>query len=387
MNRDSLIALSLLIAALGVAALALPLLQQWWLRWRSARTLDAALARQGAAAGQGAKTAVGEPGAASSGGAVPAAGRQGAMPAANASAAATGAVNASGASTAPAAGAGRAGGVGAGGVGVGGVGGAGGARARLGAQLGGRFDERWLASPIGKAIVGPEELRLLEQCGWYGPKARAIFGGLRLCVPLLIAAVLMLWRLPESLQGAVFTAFGGFAVSFLAFKSVLRRRAAGRMRQLDDELPVLVDMLRLLQGVGMSIDQSLQLIVTEFGSMLPVLGPELKRANDQFASGRSREQTLQRIGKLFESEDLRNLIMLLNQVDRFGGAVQEPLKLFGLRLQEARKMRLKEKVGRLTVKMTGVMVVSLLPVLLIVTAGPGFLGVIRMLAKFAGDMQ
>lgn len=384
MNRDSLIALSLLIAALGVAALALPLLQQWWLRWRAARTLDAALARQGAAAGQGAKTAVGEPGAASSGGAVPAAGRQGAMPAANASAAATGAANASAATAA-------AGGTGAGAAGragsQGGQGGQGGARARLGAQLGGRFDERWLASPIGKAIVGPEEIRLLEQCGWYGPKARAIFGGLRLCVPLLIAAVLMLWRLPESLQGAVFTAFGGFALSFLAFKSVLRRRAAGRMRQLEDELPVLVDMLRLLQGVGMSIDQSLQLIVTEFGSMLPVLGPELKRANDQFASGRSREQTLQRIGKLFDSEDLRNLIMLLNQVDRFGGAVQEPLKLFGLRLQEARKMRLKEKVGRLTVKMTGVMVVSLLPVLLIVTAGPGFLGVIRMLAKFAGDMQ
>ncbi len=360
MNRDSLIALSLLIAALGVAALALPLLQQWWQRWRAARTLDAALARQGATAGQAPRTAAGESGAGTAAGATPAA--------ANASAAAPGAH----ATTASA---------------VAGAGGPSGARARLGAQLGDRFDERWLASPLGKAIVGPEEFRLLEQCGWYGPKARAVFGGLRLCVPLLIAAGLMLWRLPESLQGAIFTAFGGFAVSFLAFKSVLRRRAAGRMRQLDDELPVLVDMLRLLQGVGMSIDQSLQLIVTEFGSMLPVLGPELKRANDQFASGRSREQTLQRIGKLFESEDLRSLIMLLNQVDRFGGAVQEPLKLFGLRLQEARKMRLKEKVGRLTVKMTGVMVVSLLPVLLIVTAGPGFLGVIRMLAKFAGDMQ
>lgn len=361
MNGDSLIALSLLIAALGVAALALPLLQQWWLRWRAARTLDAALARQGATPRQGAKTVAGEAGPGAPAGTTPVAGRQAAMPAAaTASAAASPAAG----GAAPS-----------------------GARARLGAQLGGRFDERWLASPVGKAIVGPEEIRLLEQCGWYGPKARAMFGGLRLCVPLLIAVGLMLWRLPESLQGAVFTAFGGFAVCFLAFKSVLRRRAASRMRQLDDELPVLVEMLRLLQGVGMSIDQSLQLIVTEFGSMLPVLGPELKRANDQFASGRSREQTLQRIGKLFESEDLRNLIMLLNQVDRFGGAVQEPLKLFGLRLQEARKMRLKEKVGRLTVKMTGVMVVSLLPVLLIVTAGPGFLGVIRMLARFAGDMQ
>ncbi|MNR29091.1 Bacterial type II secretion system protein F domain protein [compost metagenome] len=151
-----------------------------------------------------------------------------------------------------------------------------------------------------------------------------------------------------------------------------------------DELPVLIDMLRLLQGVGLSIDQSLQIIVVEFGSMLHVLGPELQRANQQFASGRSREQTLQRIGKLFDDEDLKGLITLLTQVDRHGGAVQEPLRQFGERLQTARKARMKDKIGRLTVKMTGVMVVSLLPVLLILTAGPGFLGVIRMLARMNG---
>ncbi len=120
----------------------------------------------------------------------------------------------------------------------------------------------------------------------------------------------------------------------------------------EDELPVLIDMLRLLQGVGLSIDQSLQIIVSEFGGMLRVMGPELALANQQFASGRSREQTLLRIGRLFESENLKSLITLLTQVDRHGGAVQEPLRLFGQRMQEARKSRMKEEIGRLTVKMT-----------------------------------
>jgi len=164
----------------------------------------------------------------------------------------------------------------------------------------------------------------------------------------------------------------------------LRRWAGARQRQVAEELPVLIDMLRLLQGVGLSIDQSLQIIVAEFGTMLRVLGPELQRANQQFASGRSREQTLLRIGKLFDDEDLKSLITLLTQVDKHGGAVQEPLRQFGERLQVARKARMKDKIGRLTVKMTGVMVVSLLPVLLILTAGPGFLGVIRMLARMNG---
>ncbi len=48
---------------------------------------------------------------------------------------------------------------------------------------------------------------------------------------------------------------------------------------------------------------------------------------------------------------------------------------------------MKEQVGKLTVKMTAVMVVTMLPVLLIITAGPGFLGVMRMLANMSGGTR
>lgn len=354
MDSHHLIAVSFSVAALGLLLLALPLLLQWRQRRRAAVLLDAALARRPrgeAGAQSGADSGTPATGAAPAGATV-----ANAVPSGVASGNAAEAMR----RAEPA---------------------HGGAGATAASHVPG-----WLASPLGRAAVGAEEARLLEQCGYYGPRARATFGAARLLAPLALALAMGVRALP-SVPGALMTGFGAFAMLFLGFKLALRHRAARRLRQVDEELPLLVDMLRLLQGVGMSIDQSLQLIVTEFGRMLPVLGPEIRRANGQFASGRSREQTLQRIGRLFDSDDLRSLIQLLTQVDRFGGAVQEPLRAFGLRLQEARKLRLKEKVGRLTVKMTGVMVVSLLPVLLIVTAGPGFLGVIRMLGQFTGDIQ
>ncbi|AOZ08447.1 type II secretion system F family protein [Cupriavidus malaysiensis] len=337
MDANTLIVLSLVIAACGVLALALPLLKRWRLQRGAARTLDSALARQRAEAhGAAASASASAPGVQAD------AGRK------------------DGAALS----------------------------AKLGARVGNRllerFNQRWLESPLGRAVVTAEEQALLEQCGFYGVRARAVFGALRLLLPTVAAVLAFLWRLPQDGLSAVVWAFAAFAALYLGSKAALRRRAAQRLLQLEEELPVLVDILRLLQGVGLSIDQSLQVIVSEFGSMLHVLGPELNRANQQFASGRSREQTLQRIGRLFDSEDLRNLIMLLSQVDRFGGAVQEPLRLFGLRLQETRKANLKDKIGRLTVKMTAVMVVTLLPVLLILTAGPGFLGVIRMMSKVGG---
>jgi tight adherence protein C len=72
-------------------------------------------------------------------------------------------------------------------------------------------------------------------------------------------------------------------------------------------------------------------------------------------------------------------VSLLVQVDKHGGAVQEPLRIFSDRLRERRRSEMKEKIGKITVKMTAVMVSTLMPALVIVTAGPGFIAVFRSL--------
>jgi tight adherence protein C len=131
--------------------------------------------------------------------------------------------------------------------------------------------------------------------------------------------------------------------------------------------------------VGLSIDQSLQVMVGDFRGVLPVLSSELEIAQRQFATGRTREQSLQRLATSYGNEDLRAIVRLLVQVDRHGGAVQEPLKQFGERLRETRRAMLRERIGRLAVKMTGVMIMTLLPALLIVTAGPGVLSITHSL--------
>ncbi|WP_143298080.1 type II secretion system F family protein, partial [Burkholderia pseudomallei] len=158
-----------------------------------------------------------------------------------------------------------------------------------------------------------------------------------------------------------------------------RPGAASRRQSVVDEMPLLVDMLRLLQGVGLSLDQSIQVVTNDFRGMLPVLSSELGIAQRQFVAGRTREQSLQRLATSFDNEDLRAIVRLLIQVDKHGGAVQEPLKQFGDRLREVRRAMLRERIGRLTVKMTGVMILTLLPALFIVTAGPGMLAVTHAL--------
>jgi tight adherence protein C len=249
-------------------------------------------------------------------------------------------------------------------------------RARCG-QAGGR----WLDTPLGRHIVADEDRRLIEQCGFVDANARGFFLLARIaCACATPPLALWLWggQVPGTYRFAFVVAM--FALGFMVPKLLLARRAAMRRAAVADEMPVLVDLLRLLQGVGLSLDQSLQVTIADFRAMLPVLAGELELAQRQFSAGRTREQSLQRLATSFDNEDLRAVVRLMIQVDRHGGAVQEPLKQFGDRLRETRRARLREKIGQLTVKMTGVMIVTLLPALLIVTAGPGLLAVIRSLA-------
>ncbi len=235
---------------------------------------------------------------------------------------------------------------------------------------------RWLDTPFGRQIVAEEDRRLLEQCGFVDTRTRGLFLVARLLGALVLPA-LMGAIARTYLQGPRYVTLVVISsvVGFMVPKILLARRASKRRLGVVDELPLLVDLLRLLQGVGLSLDQSLQVMVNDFRTMLPVLSSELEIAQRQFATGRTREQSLNRLASSYDNEDLRAVVRLLIQVDRHGGAVQEPLKQFGDRLRESRRAMLRERIGRLAVKMTGVMIVTLLPALMIVTAGPGVLAV------------
>jgi tight adherence protein C len=242
----------------------------------------------------------------------------------------------------------------------------------------------WLRTRWGRLLVAEEDRRLIDQCG-----GASLRGQLR----LLAARAVLAATLPVAalgLRGAgllsgdplVATAIA-FVLGFMAPKWVLARLAAGRRARVAQELPMFVELLRLLQGVGLSLDQTLHVLASDFTETLPVLAGELAIANRQYAQGRPREHSLQRMATLHRDEHLADLVALLVQIDRHGGAVQEPLTQFGERLREHRRAQLKARIGRITVKMTGIMVTTLLPALVIVTAGPGFLAVTRSLGALS----
>jgi len=249
---------------------------------------------------------------------------------------------------------------------------------------------RWGTGRYGDILLADEDRELIESAGYADmSRARALFlfsrAVLGLGLPLLsllLAGHVTL--LGSEAMGVFMLLFAGFALGWLFPKWIVWRRAKARRLAAAEELPLFIDLLRLLQGVGLSIDQSMHVVVHEFRDVMPVLASELSIAIEQYARGRTREQSLARIATGFANEDLSAICRLIAQVDQHGGAVQQPLQHFSERLREQRKLDLKEKIGKLTVKMTGVMVLTLMPALLIVTGGSGFLAVFRALSRMGG---
>ena len=73
---------------------------------------------------------------------------------------------------------------------------------------------------------------------------------LAILLPIAAVALDLEKNLIDSSVGVLIAAFLGFAVGYMLPKIFVRRRLARRRRQAADELPLLIDLLRLLQGVG-----------------------------------------------------------------------------------------------------------------------------------------
>jgi len=224
-----------------------------------------------------------------------------------------------------------------------------------------------------------EERRLLTKAGIRGTKPAMAFQTARWVFLVLVLVVAATYTsLSDSGNGALRMVAAGI-VAYLLPRFVLRFLAHRRHRQLEAELPVFIDFLRMMHSVGVSFEQAINLFAENPKLGLPVLSSELAVVASAIRSGRSRTEALQLMARQMDVEDLTELVALITHTDYYGAAVQEPLRKFSLRLTERRRFEAQEYVGKLATRMVVVMVVFLLPALMLVTAGPGFVAVFKAL--------
>lgn len=175
--------------------------------------------------------------------------------------------------------------------------------------------------------------------------------------------------------------FGGmvaaFIIGWLIPKQVLHRLVKRYRQKLQDALPDTVDLLGIVLGTGLALDQAMTRVSEEMQYIYPELATEFYTVVMQVKAGQERSVAFQQFVRRTGIEDIKSLSAMIVQSERFGTSLSQALKVYADALRTRRRLRAEAAVGKAGIKMLFPIVLFILPVLFVVTLVPAVLSVLR----------
>ena len=182
-------------------------------------------------------------------------------------------------------------------------------------------------------------------------------------------------------RGALF-AVAAAVQGYMVPSFIVQRRIRQRRKQIENGLPDALDLLIVSLEAGLAIDQALLKSAEELEIAYPALSQELHMVNIETRAGKPRLEALKNFAKRTKVDDVRALVAMLVQTDRFGTSVAQALRTHAEVARVKRRQRAEEKAAKLSVKLIFPLVFCLLPAFFVVSVGPA---VIKFVEFFSNN--
>jgi len=160
---------------------------------------------------------------------------------------------------------------------------------------------------------------------------------------------------------------------------LLALKIRSRKQRIQKALPDALDLEVVCVEAGLALDQSFMRVGEEIGRNYPELSGELRVMNLELNVGKSRTEALRNLAERTDVNDLRALVAVLIQTERFGTSIAESLRIYSDAFRTKRKQRAEEQAAKMGVKMIPPLFFFILPATFIVVVGPAVL-------KIANDL-
>ena len=230
----------------------------------------------------------------------------------------------------------------------------------------------------------PSELnrlrRRMVRAGYHSVTAAIVFSAAEVLTPAVIALPLLVFvAWPKALM---FAALGAM-VGFLLPSMVLSRLIEKRRKAITNGLPDVLDLLIVCLEAGSSLDQAIAKATAELSLVHPELGEELKMLSTETRAGKPRIDAFKHLEARTRNDDIRSLVAMLVQTDRFGTSVSQALRTFAEVARTKRRQRAEERAAKVGVKMVFPLVLFLFPALYVATLGAA---VVQIMNVFFGQI-
>jgi tight adherence protein C len=225
--------------------------------------------------------------------------------------------------------------------------------------------------------------RMLVTAGYRNGKAPLFFLGARLL--LAIAIVFPLALIPTKMLGfptlsnLILFYVAGAACGYYAPVVWLRRAMASRKDALQRAIPDALDLMVVCVEAGLGLDQAIGRVGDEVQRTHPELSDELHLLALELRTGVSRQDALRNLAQRTDLEDVRNLVALLVQTDRFGTSIGQALRVHADSMRTTRRLKAEELAAKLPVKLLFPLIFFIFPSIFIVVIGPAAIKAVKLL--------
>ena len=229
--------------------------------------------------------------------------------------------------------------------------------------------------------------RELAQAGIRRKQALALYilGHILFMITVLSVMLYFQWGNPLTTQAGGMIA--ALILGWLLPPQVLHRLVKLYRRKLQEALPDTVDLLGIVLGTGLALDQAMLRVSEEMEFIYPELAAEFSTVVMQVKAGQERSVAFQQLVRRTGIEDIKSLSAMIVQSERFGTSLSQALKVYADALRTRRRLRVEATVAKAGIKMLFPIVLFILPVLFVVTLVPGMLSVLHDLKSGIGPAR
>ncbi len=152
-----------------------------------------------------------------------------------------------------------------------------------------------------------------------------------------------------------------------------------RQKQIQNGLPDALDLLIVCVEAGSGLDAAIVKASEELNLSYPALAEELRLINTETRAGKPRLEAFKNFASRTGVEDVRALVAMMIQTDRFGTSIAQALRTHAEVSRTKRRQRAEERAAKLGVKLVFPLVFCLFPALYVVVLGPAVIKIMHSL--------
>ena len=221
--------------------------------------------------------------------------------------------------------------------------------------------------------------RRLANAGYRTPLAARVVFVAMFVLPVVLGGVGLFVFGWSTRNGWIAAAFGG-VIGYLLPGLFLDRQVAKRRLQIRHGLPDVLDLLIVCLEAGSSLDQAVVKASDELALAYPALAEELRVLITETRAGKPRMEAFRNLAQRTKVDEVRALVAMLVQTDRFGTSVSQALRALSHSMRTTRRQMAEEAAAKVGVKLVFPLVLCLFPAFFVVVLGPALL---RLISAFA----